>query len=74
MSEAIWWAIVTLTTVGYGDKYPLLYSGRCVAGCAALISILVLSMPMAILGIKFNFNFRLKCNQILLRLNREKRY
>ena len=30
--DAIWWAIVTLTTVGYGDRYPVTGEGRLIAG------------------------------------------
>ena len=29
--DALWWSIVTITTVGYGDHYPVTFEGRCVA-------------------------------------------
>jgi voltage-gated potassium channel len=40
LDDALWWAIVTASTVGYGDTYPLTWQGRILAGF--LISVMVL--------------------------------
>ena len=37
--EALWWAIVTVTTVGYGDRYPVSAGGRAVAVVLMLVGI-----------------------------------
>ena len=38
-SEAIWWALVTTTTVGYGDAYPLTDEGRFIAAVLMILGI-----------------------------------
>jgi voltage-gated potassium channel len=40
VGESVWWAVVTASTVGYGDTYPLTVPGRIVG--AALITVMVL--------------------------------
>ena len=37
--DALWWAIVTVTTVGYGDRYPVTSGGRAVATVLMLVGI-----------------------------------
>ncbi len=37
--DALWWAIVTVTTAGYGDKYPVTAGGRGVAVALTLVGI-----------------------------------
>ena len=38
-ADALWWAIVTVTTVGYGDRYPVTAGGRVVAAVLMLVGI-----------------------------------
>ena len=37
--QALWWAVVTVTTVGYGDRFPMTEGGRVVAGVIMLVGI-----------------------------------
>jgi voltage-gated potassium channel len=39
IGDALWWAIVTVTTVGYGDRYPVTAAGRGVAVVLMLVGI-----------------------------------
>ena len=39
LGQAFWWAIVTTTTVGYGDEYPVTWQGRIVASVIMLIGV-----------------------------------
>lgn len=50
---AMWWGVVTLTTVGYGDVYPISVLGRLFAGVFALSAVLFIALPTAILGAAF---------------------
>jgi voltage-gated potassium channel len=47
---SMWWAIVTLTTVGYGDISPITPLGQLTAGFIAVLGIGVVALPAAILG------------------------
>jgi voltage-gated potassium channel len=38
-ADALWWAVVTVTTVGYGDKFPVTAAGRGVAVVLMLVGI-----------------------------------
>ena len=41
--DAIWWAFVTVTTVGYGDHYPISTEGRFVAGFLIIFGVIMLA-------------------------------
>jgi hypothetical protein len=54
---AFWWSFVTMTTVGYGDHVPRTFAGRLV-GCLAMISgIVLISLPVAIVGSRFQLAY-----------------
>ncbi|KAH3843266.1 hypothetical protein DPMN_116778 [Dreissena polymorpha] len=50
----IWWAIVTLTTVGYGDYVPVTTAGYIIGALCAVCGLLLLSMPIAVIATNFN--------------------
>jgi voltage-gated potassium channel len=51
--DAMWWAVVTLTTVGYGDAYPITTLGRLLASATAVLGVAMLALPTAILTAAF---------------------
>jgi voltage-gated potassium channel len=51
--DGIWWAVVTVTTVGYGDVYPRSVGGRIVAMIVMLFGIGFLSVLTATIASRF---------------------
>ncbi|MDZ7620503.1 MAG: ion transporter [Patescibacteria group bacterium] len=49
----MWWAVATLTTVGYGDMYPITLMGRLCASVIAILGIGMFALPTGILGAGF---------------------
>jgi voltage-gated potassium channel len=50
---AMWWAVVTLTTVGYGDVYPVTIIGRILGGIVALLGVGIVALPAGIVATSF---------------------
>ena len=48
-----WWAVATLTTVGYGDVYPITAMGKLLSGVIALLGIGMVALPTGILSSAF---------------------
>jgi hypothetical protein len=49
-----WWAIVTATTVGYGDIYPTTAAGKAIAAITMAWSLCVLALPIGVIGSNFS--------------------
>lgn len=47
--EAIYWACVSLTTVGYGDVYPVTEAGRIVTMVSSLVGVALIALPAGII-------------------------
>jgi voltage-gated potassium channel len=48
--NSLWWGIVTMTTVGYGDMSPVTVAGRIVAGITSLCGLCLFAMLMNVVG------------------------
>jgi voltage-gated potassium channel len=48
--RALWWAVVTLTTIGYGDVYPITAAGKVAASLLAVAGIGLIALPAGIMA------------------------
>jgi len=53
ITESIWWATVSLATVGYGDVYPITPGGKIFASLISLIGIGIVAIPTGIISASF---------------------
>ncbi|XP_027876563.1 potassium voltage-gated channel, KQT-like subfamily, member 2a isoform X3 [Xiphophorus couchianus] len=52
-ADALWWGLVTLTTIGYGDKVPKTWNGRLLGAAFSMIGVAFFALPAGILGSGF---------------------
>ena len=52
--SGLWWAIATLTTVGYGDIYPITFLGKIISAVIALLGIGMVAVPTRIISAGFS--------------------
>lgn len=58
--DCLYWTVITFTSVGYGDIVPVTKMGRGVAGAAALMSVLLVNFPMAIIIMSFDEVYKIR--------------
>jgi len=71
--DAVYWATVSLTTVGYGDIYPLTTEGRVVAMFSSLFGIALVALPSGIITAGYMDSINERSKQRDLRKNKKKK-
>uniref|UniRef100_A0A8D0ZSQ7 Potassium voltage-gated channel subfamily KQT member 1 n=1 Tax=Sus scrofa TaxID=9823 RepID=A0A8D0ZSQ7_PIG len=62
-ADALWWGVVTVTTIGYGDKVPQTWVGKTIASCFSVFAISFFALPAGILGSGFALKVQQKQRQ-----------
>ncbi|XP_022520991.1 potassium voltage-gated channel subfamily KQT member 1.1 isoform X2 [Astyanax mexicanus] len=62
-ADALWWGVVTVTTIGYGDKVPQTWIGKTIGSCFSVFAISFFALPAGILGSGFALKVQQKQRQ-----------
>jgi voltage-gated potassium channel len=51
--DAMWWAIITITTIGYGDIVPITLAGKLISSLCAFVGVVLIALPTSIIAGSF---------------------
>jgi voltage-gated potassium channel len=69
IGQSVWWAIVTMTTVGYGDVTPITTAGRMLAAVIMLLGVGIVALPAGMLAARFSEELQTRREEVLARLD-----
>ena len=62
--DAMWWGVTTLTTVGYGDIYPITPLGKFLGAIISLLGIGIFALPAGLLASGFTEELQKKTKKV----------